>query len=68
MCKISRETVRRASERTIARRASDGKLPVGNRNAIMLHVSYRGGEYNGSLTMSEVREAYGRAVASVEKK
>lgn len=68
MCKISRETVRRATQRTIARRASEGKLPQNRLESIVLHVRYRGGEYNGSLSMSKVREAYGRAVASVDMK
>lgn len=68
MCKISRETVKRATERTILRRASDGKLPHSRKDSIALHVRYRGGEYHGSLSMAQVREAYGRAVASVEKK
>ena len=68
MCKISRETVKRAAERTIMRRASDGNLPTGKKDSISLHVRYRGGEYHGSLSMAQVRAAYGRAIASVEKK
>ncbi len=60
MCTISKETIRRACERTIANKAAE-RTPIHMGDAIHLSVRYSGGEYHGRISAEKVREAYAKA-------
>ena len=65
MCKITKETVKKASQKTI----SSPIVPsTKSRGTISLSLKYRGGSYRNSISMVQVKEAYGRALAIVDKK
>ena len=61
MCTITQETIRKACERTIdnGKKYAAGKSK--QNSDISLSVKFKGGEYHGSITMDEMRKAYGRA-------
>ncbi len=65
MCRISRDTVKRASEKTMNSCVLPSRKSKG---AISLSLNYKGGSYRSSVSMAQVKEAYGRAVAIVDKK
>ena len=56
MCTISKETIRRACERTIANKAAE-RIPTHIGDAIHLSVHYSGGEYHGRISAEKIREA-----------
>jgi hypothetical protein len=60
MCTISKETIRRACERTIANKAAEHTL-IHRGDAIHLSVHYSGGEYHGHISAEKIREAYAKA-------
>lgn len=66
MCKISRNAVRAASQRTINHTYSS--YPKTSKGSISLSVRYNGGYYHGDVSMSQIRKAYGRALVITEKK
>lgn len=67
MCKISKATVRKATQRTMTS-YSFLAPSITSRGAISLSVNYRGGSYKNSVPMSKVKEAYSRALTVTEKK
>ena len=67
MCKISRDTVRKATKRTMTSYSFLATSKT-SRGSISLSVHYRGGSYKNSVPMSQVKEAYNRALTITEKK
>lgn len=67
MCRISRDTVKKATQRTMTS-YSFLEPSKTSRGVITLSVNYRGGSYKNSVSMSKVKEAYGRALTVTEKK